>query len=78
MKTDDIWKFRGWFYTILIGALIAVAIYKYTTREEPVLPPFINAQGWPPDLVPHPHIPEPEKPDFPPPGFPNARTSDWC
>lgn len=62
MNLDDIWKFRGWLYAVLIGFLIVVAIYKYSTRENPTPPLFINAQGWPPDLVPHPHYPEPERP----------------
>jgi hypothetical protein len=70
MKIENVWILRTWMYIACIVLIIVAAFNKFfihrETYEEKTLRKIrmINAQFWPPDLVPHPNLPEtpPEKP----------------
>ncbi len=73
MKIENVWILRNWLYITCIALIAIAAFNKFCihreTYEEKTLRQIhmINCQFWPPDLVPHPNLPEPE---IPPPGTP--------
>jgi hypothetical protein len=58
---------RAWVYVIGIIAFVIAHLYcgygaDQTSNNEPVNE-FSWIQFWPPDIVPHPHFPDPNSPD---------------
>jgi hypothetical protein len=81
---DAVWKFRELFYIALLvflfGSHIKIEIIKnkveksnLSEEQEQFLRSYrqLNASFWPPDLIPHPGLPEPS---YPPPG---SETPIW-
>jgi len=55
MNFDEVWKIRNWIYIACIAILSIVAFYLYVIKDQEYK---YLTQFWPPDLVPHPNLPE--------------------
>jgi hypothetical protein len=64
MNLENVWIFRNWLYvtiaTILCVSMCYKLLAKQVSYERVMLHQMRNtsAQFWPPDLVPHPNLPE--------------------
>jgi hypothetical protein len=66
MKMDDVWRLRNALYIgILVGLVIGLFCrYVHKPPDDSIIDELrnINACFWPPDLIPHPHLPQPNYP----------------
>jgi hypothetical protein len=65
MKMEIVHEIKKWIYIVGLGALFVACLTKcaHAKPKWPKYPTYSEEAFWPPDLIPHPNLPEPEKTD---------------